>query len=107
QERSEAGLPYRIIGKCRQEHADAPHAIALLRARHERPGRCRAAEQRNERAPPHSITSLARSRIDVGNTIPNLFAVLRLTTSSNFVGNSAGTSLGFAPRNTLATIGAL
>src|SRR6266511_2151926 len=52
----------------------------------------------------HSITSSARSRIAVGNTIPSLFAVLRLMTSSNFVGNSAGTSPGFEPRNTFATI---
>src|SRR5260370_36966034 len=54
----------------------------------------------------YSITSSARSRIAVGNTIPNLFAVLRLITSSNFTGNSAGTSAGFEPRNTFATIGA-
>src|SRR6266403_1564923 len=54
----------------------------------------------------HSITSSARSRIAVGNTIPSLLAVLRLMTSSNFVGNSAGTSPGFAPRNTFATIAA-
>ena len=55
----------------------------------------------------YSITSSARNSIDVGNTIPNLFAVFRFTTSSNFVGNSAGTSPGFEPRSTLATIGAL
>src|SRR5262249_51704595 len=76
-------------------------------ARAPRPRRSRAAEKGDELAPPHSITSSACSRIDVGNTIPNLFAVLRLATSTNFVGNSAGTSLGFEPRNTLATIGAL
>src|SRR5262245_53824068 len=75
----------------------------LLRARRERPRR-RASEQRDELPPLHSITSSARSRIAVGNTIPSLFAVLRLMTSSNFVGNSAGTSPGFEPRNTFATI---
>src|SRR5262249_2945448 len=93
------------VGRRGTEHAD--HWHRLLRARRERPRRSRSAQQRDEVAPFHSITSSARSRIDVGNTIPNLFAVLRLTTSSNFVGNSAGTSPGFEPRNTLATIGAL
>src|SRR5262249_21242664 len=54
QERSEAGLPYRIIGKCRQEHADAPYPLALLlRMRCERPCSRRAAKQRDELAAPH------------------------------------------------------
>src|SRR5262245_22916687 len=70
------------------------------------PSEVRAAEQRDDLAARHSITSSARSRIGVGNTIPSLFAVLRLITSSNFVGNSAGTSAGFEPRNTFATIAA-
>src|SRR5262245_6281779 len=74
----------------------------LLRPRRERPRR-RAAKQRDELAPPHSITSSARTRIAVGNTIPKLFAALRLMISSNFVGNSAGSSAGLAPRSTLAT----
>jgi hypothetical protein len=43
------------------KHADAPHPLALLRARRERPCRRRAAEQRDEiAARPHSITSSAR-----------------------------------------------
>src|SRR5262245_28251490 len=40
--------------------ADPPHPTALLRARSERPSR-RAAEQRDELAPLHSITSSAHS----------------------------------------------
>jgi hypothetical protein len=40
------------------QHADAPHALALLRPRHERPP-CRTTEQRDELAPLHSITSSA------------------------------------------------
>ena len=40
------------------EHADAPHAVALLRVRHERPG-SRAAQERDDPAPIHSITSSA------------------------------------------------
>jgi len=51
----------------------------------------------------HSITSSARSRIDVGNSIPIAFAVLRLTTISNFVTCSTGRSAGVAPRRILAT----
>ena len=35
----------------RQQHADAPHAICLLPTRRERPGRRRAAHERDERAP--------------------------------------------------------
>ena len=42
------------------EHADAPHPLGLLRARRQRPRR-RAADERDELAPPHSITSSARA----------------------------------------------
>jgi hypothetical protein len=51
-ERGEARLPQRIAFDARDEHADAPHAVALLGARHKRPCR-RAAEERDEFAPPH------------------------------------------------------
>jgi hypothetical protein len=37
-----------------QQHADAPHALWLLRPRHQRPPR--ATEHRDELAPLHSIT---------------------------------------------------
>src|SRR5262249_40272061 len=95
QERSEAGLPYRIIGKCREEHADAPYPLALLRPRHERPRRRRAAEQRDEFAPgAHSITSSARASSVSGTTRPSALAVVRLTTSSNLVGCSTGRRFG-------------
>ena len=60
QERPDAGLKFRIVRGCGQEHADAPHPLALLRARRQRPRRRRAAEQRDELAPVHSITSSAR-----------------------------------------------
>ena len=54
---------------------------------------CRpAAEQRDELAPLHSITSSARSRIEVGSSMPIALAVLVLMTSSNLVGNSTGRS---------------
>ncbi|HEY6600403.1 MAG TPA: hypothetical protein VI009_01185 [Xanthobacteraceae bacterium] len=41
----EAGLKYGIVRRGRQEHADAPHAFGLLRARRDRP-RGRPAEKR-------------------------------------------------------------
>ena len=67
-----------------REHADASHALALLRACRERPSRRRAAEQRDELAALHSITSSARSSSEVGIVIPNDLAVLRLSASSYF-----------------------
>jgi hypothetical protein len=42
-ESREARLSFRIIGGEIHEHADAPHALALLRARRKRPrNRCAA-----------------------------------------------------------------
>jgi hypothetical protein len=62
--------------------------------------------QRNKKRR-YSITSSARSRIAVGNSIPIALAVLRLMTSSNLVGSSTGKSAGFAPCSTLATMRAV
>src|SRR5262245_45182022 len=84
------------------EHADPPYPVRLLRARRERPCN-RAAEHRDERAPPHSITSSARSRIDVDTSMPSALAVLRLTIVPNLVDRSTGRSLGFAPFRILST----
>ena len=52
-ERGEATLLLGIVSVARHEDADAPYAVALLRARRERP-RSRAAEERDEIAPPES-----------------------------------------------------
>jgi len=57
----------------------------LLRARRERPRR-RAAEQRDERAALHSITSSASESRLSEILMPSAFAVLRLITVSNLVG---------------------
>src|SRR5262249_41200808 len=54
----------------------------LLRARRERPRR-RAAEERDERAAPHSITSSAIAKTPGGIVRPSALAALRLITSSN------------------------
>src|SRR2546430_14243213 len=51
----------------------------------------------------HSITSLARNRIDVGSSMPIALAVLRLTTSSNFVACSTGRSAGEGPFSIFST----
>ena len=47
--------------------------------------------------PHHSMTSSARARIDGGTVRPSALAVLRLITSSNFVGCWTGRSAGLAP----------
>src|SRR5262245_65574297 len=57
QERCVAGLPFRIVLDQVREHADAPHPVGLLRPRRERPRGRRAADERDEIAPLHSITS--------------------------------------------------
>src|SRR5262249_23577616 len=71
-----------------------------LRARRERP-HCCAAEQRDELAAfhpcAHSITSSATASSVGGTSRPRAFAVLRLMTSSNFVGCTTGRSAGLSP----------
>src|SRR5262245_38734451 len=71
----------------------------LLRARRDRPRR-RAAEQRDERATLHSITSSASDSTFSENLIPSVFAVLRLITNSNLVDCKTGKSAGLAPLST-------
>src|SRR5262249_33564457 len=74
-----------------------PHTLALLRPRRERPRRGRAAEQRDELAALHSITSSARASRFGGTSMPSARAVDRLMTSSNLVDCTTGRSAGFAP----------
>src|SRR5215468_8768241 len=74
----------------------------LLRARRERPRR-RAADQRDELAAFHSITSSASSRRSRGIVNPSVLSVLRLIASSNLVGCSIGMSPGLAPLRILPT----
>src|SRR6266516_3918413 len=100
-------LRVRIILGDPQQYRDPPHSNhrhrGLLRARRKRPRRSRTAEQRDELASPHSITSSARSRNDSGIVRPSALAVVRLMTRSNLVGCSTGISPGFAPRRILST----
>src|SRR5262249_46819276 len=88
-----------VVGR---DHADVPQALALLRARRERPCR-RTAQCRKEAAAFHSITSSARASRDVGMSRPSALAVIRLMTKSNLVGCSTGMSSGLAPRKILST----
>src|SRR5262249_23343328 len=68
----------------------------LLRACRDRPRR-HAAEQRDELAPPHSITSSARASTVAGTSSPIALAALRLITRSYLVGACTGRSAGFSP----------
>src|SRR5262249_9144791 len=77
------------------QHADHGHAT-LLRARRERP-RYRSAEQRDELAPYHSITSSARASSVGGTSRPSAFAVFKLITSSNLMGFCTGRVAGVSP----------
>ena len=78
------------------EIADHRHR-RLLRTRRERPRNRRAAEKRVELAPPHSITSSARSGSADVIVNPIFFAVFMLITNSNLVGVCTGSSPGFSP----------
>src|SRR5262245_13549333 len=83
------------IGRRTADESDDWHC-PLLRARRERPRR-RRANQRDELAPLHSITSSARTRSAVGMVMPSNLAVLRLMLSSTFVACCTGISAGFSP----------
>ena len=71
-------------------------------ARRDRPRR-RTAEQRDEVAAVHSITSSARASSEGGTSRPSALAVLRLITSSNVVGCSIGSWPGLLPLRILST----
>src|SRR5262249_44783205 len=73
-----------------------PHPFRLLRPRRTRPRHSRAAEQRDEVAPPHSITSSAVASSVGGTLRPSVRAVCRLMTNSNLVGRITGSSDGFS-----------
>src|SRR5262249_37202325 len=94
---------YRVRPPRRIEIAE-PHDFRLLRVRRKRPCSSRAAEERDELAPFHSITSSARKSTEGGMVRSRDFAVLRFTANSNFVGCSTGRSAGLTPLRTLATM---
>jgi hypothetical protein len=78
------------------QYADAANSPRLLREAGDRPQYPRATDQRNEIAPPHSITSSATAINVVGMVMPSAFAVFKSITSSNLVGRWTGRSPGFS-----------
>src|SRR5262249_24423565 len=93
------------LGRTGSEITDHRHR-RLLPSRREGPCR-RAADQRDELAPPHhSITSSARASSVGGTSRPSALAVLRLITSSYFVGACTGKSAGFSPLRMRSTYSA-
>src|SRR4029077_3589191 len=96
-------LPFTVACERPHQHAEAAHPALRLRLCSERSRRQRRGDACEEFAPRrHSITSSARARIDGGTVRPSVFAVLRLTTSSNVVGCWTGRSAGLAPLTALA-----
>src|SRR5262249_51740202 len=71
--------------------------LGLLCGKRQRPRDRRASEKGDELAPLHSITSSARASSDVGTSMPSALAVLRLITSSYFVGACTGRFAVFSP----------
>src|SRR5262249_3454548 len=90
-----ASQPTMIVLEVHQ-YADAPPTRVLLRPYRERP-RGRAAEQRDELAAPHSITSSARASSIGGISRPRALAAARLITNSNLSASCTGRSPGFMP----------
>src|SRR5262245_34417247 len=75
----------------------ADHRHRRLRTHGNRPPHRRAAEQGDELAAFHSITSSARASSVGGTSRPIVLAVCRLMTNSNLVGSWTGISAGFSP----------
>src|SRR5262249_35783863 len=94
--RAHARLHFRVRRQVRHQNADPAHPFALLRARRERP-RCRVADEGDELAAPHSITSLARASNVVGTVRPSALAVLILIASSYWAGACRGRAAGLSP----------
>src|SRR5262245_7023186 len=97
---------FRVALEKAHQHTDPPHPLALLRAPRERPRRRRAAEERDELAAFHSITSSARAS-SVGGTLRlSALATLRLIANSNLVGACTGRSAALAPPRMRSTYSA-
>src|SRR5262245_6378601 len=82
----EAGSRFWIVFHRWRDDSNSTDSIILLRGHRDRPRSRRAAKQRDEIAPLHSITSSARASSVGGTSRPSVLAVLRLIASSYFVG---------------------
>src|SRR5262245_44245554 len=87
----------RCIARARNQAAETINAPGLLSTRRNRPRRSRAAEQRDELAALHSITSSAVESSVGGTVRPSILAVWALMTSSNLVDCTTGRSAGLLP----------
>src|SRR5262245_49139043 len=93
----------KLLGESAERKKDFSEISAYRNSITRRGNRRHAAEQRDELAPFHSITSSARA-MNVGvSSRPSALAVFRLTARSNFVGSSTGKSAGFVPCRILCT----
>ena len=93
-------LRFRIVfGHCHQ-HADAPHPLALLRLRRERPRAAAPPSSVMNSRRSHSITSSARASSVDGTSRSSNLAVCVLMTSSNLIDCMTGKSAGLAPLRT-------
>src|SRR5262249_52931523 len=79
-------LVQRRVGGLHADIADPQHLRLRFCARRDRPRCRRAAEQRDELAAFHSVTSSARASTVAGTSRPSALAVLRLITNSYLVG---------------------
>src|SRR5262249_35751888 len=79
------------------KESDPRHFARLQGARRERPSGCRAAEQRYECAPLHSISSSAATSSLSGTVMPSILAVSALIISSNLLACTTGRSAGLVP----------
>ena len=92
--------PFRIVLCQIHENGNAPHALGLSRAHHERPSRRCTAHKTDKFPPPHSITSSAVDSRDGGTVRPSIRAVSALMTISNLLVCNTGRSSGLAPLRT-------
>src|SRR5262245_54813916 len=83
--------------------ADTSDPVGKLRSCRHWPRSRRAAEQRDELAASHSITSSARASSIGGISRPSTLAATTLMISSYLVGISTGKSPGFVPLRMRAT----
>src|SRR6516165_1493693 len=91
-----SGLARGVPSRPAVDEADDRHR-RLLRLRPERPRHRRAAEQRDEVASLHSITSSASASSLSGTVTLSILAVSALMTSSNLLDCTTGKSAGLAP----------
>src|SRR4029453_6119818 len=86
-----------VVRGSRPDVPDPRRLRRLPRRRRGWPRRSRAAEYRDEIAPPHSITSSARPTSGSGMVRPRALAVFRLMINSTLVACWTGRSAGFSP----------